>query len=118
MFFQGFAAAGLALWSELERLFFVIGFLARDHAMDDTRQLVRGGGGSFRLAQLALHPAQVAPHLGLGSLQAKHSEPERARQSTLHLARFGLEHFAAADPVVRAQAHPRGESFRRRKGRQ
>ena len=50
--FEGFAAAGLALWSELERLFFIIGFLALDHAMDDTRQLVRGGGGSFLLTRL------------------------------------------------------------------
>jgi hypothetical protein len=50
LFFQSFAAASLALWGELERFFFVVGFLALDHAMVDTRQLVRGGSGSFRLA--------------------------------------------------------------------
>ena len=52
MFFEGLAAAGVALRSELERPFFVIGFLALDHAMDDTRQPVRGGGGSFLLTRL------------------------------------------------------------------
>ncbi len=63
--FESFATASLALWGELEGFFLVVSPLAFDHTVEDSRQLVSGGGDSFAIAEFAFYTPHSGAHLGL-----------------------------------------------------
>src|SRR5882672_7824338 len=75
----------------------VILLLARDHVVDNTRQLVRDSGDRFRRAEAGLHPAEILAEERLALVQCLGGESQRQRRAILGGASLGREHLAAAD---------------------
>ena len=56
LFLQGLQASGLGHGGDFEGFGFVVGLLVFDHAVEDARQLVRGGDDAFGFAQARFEP--------------------------------------------------------------
>ena len=101
-----FALSGEAGRGRFEGGFFVILGLIEGHPVDDAPEFVRSRGQPFGFAEAAIDSPAVLSRFRVALAQPKDSQPQRPRQPVPHFARFGLEDFAAAHPVVGADSHP------------
>jgi len=116
LFFEVFALPLEACGGGLEGSVFVVGGLVFDHSVDDSSHFVRGGGEAFGFSESSSHAPGVLRHFVFPPVEPEHSEPQRARESAGHFARFGFEHLASADSVVGAEPHPCAKGFGAAKG--
>src|SRR6266851_300071 len=69
---------------------------------------------AFGAPNLAPHPAEVMPEVGLAAIEGLRSHAECRGRSVLDLTCFDRQYFSTADPVIRTESQPGRE--RRRVG--
>ena len=88
----------------------IVALPSGDEVVQDSGNFVGRGCNRRRSAESRSGAAKVVAEIGATSVQRVSRQSEGDRKSTHHVTRANGKNLPSADPVVRTEAEPRGES--------
>src|SRR6266850_2493160 len=80
-----------------------------EHGKEDASEFVSGGGDGRRGTESCAKTTKIVPQRRAAAIQSGRGHAQGIGKPAAHIASFGREDFAPADPVIRAKPQPGGK---------